>query len=144
MDLSSIIIISILAALCAACAVGWITAASNSSRERGKSAEFEDEARAARERAAELLSKLSAVSAERDAARAYADSLKEDLKKTSGEKNAAEKLLAAAEERVCALAEKIESRAKEEKNLRDKMEADFENLSNRLLESIGSGNGFPL
>ena len=135
MDLSSIIIISILAALCAACAVGWITAASNSSRERGKSAEFEDEARAARERAAELLSKLSAVSAERDAARAYADSLKEDLKKTSGEKNAAEKLLAAAEERVCALAEKIESRAKEEKNLRDKMEADFENLSNRLLES---------
>ncbi|MFR6033285.1 MAG: hypothetical protein ACLUKN_08985 [Bacilli bacterium] len=63
---------------------------------RGKSAEFEDEARAARERAAELLSKLSAVSAERDAARAYADSLKEDLKDV-GEKNAAEKLLAAAE-----------------------------------------------
>ena len=122
--------------LCAVCAAGWfLSFAAMSSRERKIIAECNSEAASAREKVVELSSGFAAVSAQRDAARALADSLKAELNKTLEEKTEAEKSLSAASEKISALAERIESRAAEEKELRDKMAADFENLSNRLLES---------
>lgn len=124
------------AALCAICAAGWFfTFKAMEARERKRIEDFKLEVSGADRKILEISSKLAAVSAERDAVRAQAESLKEDLRSAIKSKTDSDKALAAAGEKISALSEKIQSRAAEEKSLRDKMEADFENLSNRLLES---------
>lgn len=87
------------------------------------------------ERAAEMLARLASETARADAVLAENSELKAERAALIESKIAAEKKLSAAEERAAALAERIANRAEEERALREKFAADFENLSNRIFEA---------
>lgn len=71
-----------------------------------------------------------------------ADAVAEDLKKSEEERKTLEQSktdaqikLATSEEKIAHLTERLENRAEEERAVREKFASDFENLSNKMLES---------
>lgn len=87
------------------------------------------------ERSAEMLAQLASETARADSLLRENAELKSERAELLKTKIDAEKRLSAAEERAAALAERIKNRGEEEKAMREKLAADFENLSNKIFES---------
>ena len=79
--------------------------------------------------------KLASAEAARDAVLREADAVRGDAQRYLEDKISAEKKLSASEEKISSLVSKLESRAEEEKRLREKLTADFEILSNKIFEA---------
>lgn len=79
--------------------------------------------------------KLAYAEAARDAVLREADAVRGDAQRYLEDKISAEKKLSASEEKISSLVSKLESRAEEEKRLREKLTADFEILSNKIFEA---------
>lgn len=87
------------------------------------------------QRTAELLSQLASETARADSLLRENSELKAERAELLKTKIDAEKRLSAAEERAAALAERVKNRPEEERAMREKFAADFENLSNKIFES---------
>ncbi len=86
-------------------------------------------------RAAELSAMLAAERSQNELLCRSNGELKAEKSALDASKLALERSLAAAEERISALTERMKNRSEEEKAVRDKFAADFENLSNRIFEA---------
>ena len=85
-------------------------------------------------RMAELYRSEAALEAALDAAKTEVASLRKDAETRLADKINAEKNLVAAEEKIATLTEKLNARKAEEDELRKKLNADFEALSNKIFE----------